>query len=100
MGQTAGFVAGSWIVRIWSPPYLQGLIAKNDRDRIAAVYPASLWKNSIFRASMIFARIVLIDSSVSSNRRTFQVFDTLVLPVLSLLAFEPSHSLVGITPFA
>jgi hypothetical protein len=28
--------------RIWSPPYLQGLITKNDRDRIAAVYPASL----------------------------------------------------------
>jgi hypothetical protein len=25
MGQTDDFAAGSWIVRIWSPPFLQGL---------------------------------------------------------------------------
>jgi hypothetical protein len=27
--------------RIWSPPFLQGLCIYDDRDRIAAVYPAS-----------------------------------------------------------
>jgi hypothetical protein len=27
MGQAGGFAASSWLVRIWSPPYLQGLSA-------------------------------------------------------------------------
>jgi hypothetical protein len=57
------------------PPLCKDFVS-NDRDRIAAVYPASLWRILRHRASMIFARIVLIATTVSTDLRPAQVFDT------------------------
>jgi len=57
------------------PPLCKDFVL-NDRDRIAAVYPASLWKILPFRALMTFARIVLIATTVSMDLRPAQVFNT------------------------
>ena len=57
-------------------PLFARALCEHDRDRIAAVYPASLWKILPFRALMTFARIVLIATTVSMDLRPAQVFNT------------------------
>ena len=66
---------GVWRDVYGLPPLCKDFVS-NDRDRIAAVYPASLWRILRHRASMIFARIVLIATTVSTDLRPAQVFDT------------------------
>ena len=70
----AGQKYGVWRDVYGLPPLCKDFVL-NDRDRIAAVYPASCWKFLPFRALMTFARIVLIATTVSLDLRPAQVFD-------------------------
>jgi len=47
LGDCAKFMRsaeGASLFRIWSPPDLQDFMHSHDRNRIALVYPASLWE--------------------------------------------------------